>query len=220
MIQNESKRYIQAMLCLDPYHSARQIVDERARYLGLENQPFTNPGADAELPRRRQTAEATLAEIRSDFWSSPVPEIQSRLAALKLEGMPDLAASAARILRAAEVRPEFERLHSERKINTRFISALRRILILPPAAAGQKQEEQERELSRWGTVRSARKTVRFIKKKYPRIYQLEREWFDHIDSPTAFASPARNESSSDYRWIWIVIVVALSILSRLSHLVK
>ena len=97
MTQTDPKKYAQAMLRLNPYNSAQQIVEQRALYLGLEYQASTKPGADAELPRQRQIAEAALAEIRSDFWTLPLPQIQSRLAALKIEGMPDLAALATRM---------------------------------------------------------------------------------------------------------------------------
>ncbi len=96
MTQTDSQKYAQALLSLDPHKSAQEIVERRARFLGLGNQASTESRADAQLRRRRQTAEAALAEVRSDFWISPLPQIQSRLAALKLEGMPDLAASTAR----------------------------------------------------------------------------------------------------------------------------
>jgi hypothetical protein len=189
--QTDPKNYAQALLRLNPYDSAQQIVEQRARYLGLDNQASTKTGADAQLPRRRQTAEAALAEIRSDFWISPLPQIQSRLAALKLEGMPDLAASATRLAYAAVVRPEFERLHAERRVNQPFVDALRQILVLPPAAAGQRKDQQEHELCRWRKLRSAKSTVRFINRNYPQIYQLEREWFDHIALASRFARPVK-----------------------------
>ena len=223
MTQTDPKKYAQAMLRLNPYNSAQQIVEQRARYLGLENQASTRPGADAELPRRRQTAEAALAEIRSDFWISPLPQIQSRLAALKLEGMPDLAASATRMARAAEVRPEFERLYAERKINKPFVDALRQIVVLPPAAAGQTKDQQEHELSRWRKRRSAKKTVRFINRNYPQIYQLEREWFNHIASARRIArsrqsaSPVKGSSASNQSWLWLLIVFISFLLKMLSH---
>jgi hypothetical protein len=148
-----------------------------------------------------------LAEIRSGFWISPLPQIQSRLAALKLEGMPDLAASATRMARAAEVRPEFERLDGERKINKQFVDALRQIVILAPAAAGQRKDQQEHEPWRWRKGLSAKKTVRFINRNYPQIYQLEREWFDHIASPNRIvlasrsASPATGQSEANKHWL-------------------
>ena len=199
-------------------------MEQRARYLGLENRASTKPDADAELPRRRRTAEAALAEIRSDFWISPLPQIQSRLAALKLEGMPDLAASATRMARAAEVRPEFERLYAERKVNRPFIDALRQILVLPPAAAGQRKDQQEHELSRWRKRRSAKNTVRFIKRNYPQIYQLEREWFEHIASAKRFAGIAHasseGASASNRHWLWVLCVVISFLLKVLSQFFK
>jgi hypothetical protein len=220
MTQTDSKEYAQAMLRLNPYNSAQQIVEQRARYLGLENQASTKPGADAGLPRRRQIAEAALAEIRSDFWISPLPQIQSRLAALKLEGMPDLAASATRMARVAEVRPEFERLYAERKINKQFVDALRQILVLRPAAAGQRKDQQEDELCRWRERRSAKNTVRFIARNYPQIYQLEREWLDHIASASRFARPVKPRSSSSLRWFWFWLWILGVLLSALSRLFK
>jgi hypothetical protein len=222
MTQTDSKEYAQAMLRLNPYNSAQQIVEQRARYLGLESQASTKPGGDAELPRRRQTAEAALAEIRSDFWISPLPQIQSRLVALKLEGMPDLAALATRMARAAEVRPEFERLDAEHKINKPFVDALRQIVILPPAAAGQKRDQQEHEPWRWRKGLSAKKTVRFLNRHYPQIYQLEREWFNHIASasrvarPVKESSPVEGPSASDHPWFWLwVIAFVISMVLRL-----
>ncbi len=226
MTQIDSKKYAQAMLRLNPYNSAQQIVEQRARYLGLENQASTKPGADAELPRRRQTAEAALAEIRSDFWLSPLPQIQSRLAALKLEGMPDLAASATRIARAAEVRPEFERLYAEHKIDKQFVDALRQILVLPPTAAGQRKDQQEEELSRWRKRRSAKKTVRLINRNYPQIYQLDREWFNHIATASRIAStncsagPVKGSSASNQTWLWLLVVFISLLLKMLSLLFK
>ncbi len=224
MTQTDSKKYAQALLRLNPYNSAQQIVERRARYLGLENQASTKPGADAGLPLRRQTAEAALAEIRSDFWISPLPQIQSRLAALKLEGMPDLAASATRLAQCAEVRPEFERLHAEHEVNKPFVDALRQILVLPPAAAGQRKDQQEHELCRWPKRRSAKRTVRFINRNYPQIYQLEREWFNHIASASRFARPAKRlrgsqQPSENYHfwfWLWFISLI----LSQLFRLLK
>jgi hypothetical protein len=218
MTQTDSKEYAQAMLRLNPYNSAQQIVERRARYLGLDNQATTKAGAHAQLPRRRQTAETALAQIRSDFWISPLPQIQSRLAALKLEGMPDLAASATRLAHAAEVRPEFERLYAEHKIDKPFVDALRQIVVLPPAAAGQIKDQQEHELSRWRKRRSAKRTVRFIARNYPQIDQLERDWLDHIASARRFAKPPKPRSPSKLRsfWIWLWILgILISMLSRL-----
>ena len=208
MTQTDSKKYAQALLGLNPYNSAQQIVEQRARYLGLDNQAPTKPGADAQLPRRRQTAEAALAEIRSDFWISPLPQIQSRLAALKLEGMPDLAASATRLAQAPKFDPEFERLYAERKVNKQFVDALRQILVLPPAAAGQRKDQQEHELCRGRKLRSAKSTVRFIDRNYPQIYQLEREWFDHIASASRFARPVKRPSGSNLALdSWFIAIV-------------
>jgi len=217
MTQTDPKKYAQAMLLLNPYNSAQQIVEQRARYLGLENQASTKRGTDAEVRRRRQTAEAALSEIRLDFWISPLPQIKSSLAALTLEGVPDLAASATRMARAAEVRPEFERLYAEHKINTQFVDALRQILVLPPAAAGQRKDQQEHELYRWRKRRSAKHTVRFINRNYPQIYELEREWFNHIASAKRFAIPVKGPGASKWLWLclWPIIVFLLSMLSRL-----
>jgi hypothetical protein len=226
MTQTDSKEYAQAMLRLNPYNSAQQIVEQRARYLGLENKASPKPGRDAGLPRRRQIAAAALAEIRSDFWISPVPQIQSRLAAMKLEGMPDLAALATRMARAAEVRPEFERLDAERKINKQFVDALRQIVVLPPAAAGLKKHQQEHEPRRWRKGLSAKKTVRFINRNYPQIYQLEREWFDHIAAESRVARPVKEASSlegssaSNQSRLWILVVLIIFLLNMLSHLFK
>jgi hypothetical protein len=218
MTQTDSKKYAQALLRLNPYNSAQQIVEQRARYLGIEKQAFTKP--DAELPRRRQTAEAALAEIRAEFWISPLPQIQSRLAALKLEGMPDLAASATRMARAAEVRPELERLYAERKTNKPFVDALRQILVLPPAAAGQRKDQQEDELSRRRRRRSAKKTVRLINRNYPQIFQLEREWFNHIASASRSAGPVKDSSASNRLWLWLLAVLISFLLKMLSQLFK
>lgn len=223
MTPTESKKYAQAMLRLSPYHSAQQIVEQRALYLGLDRQASTNPEADAALPRRRQTAEAELTRIRSDFWNSPLPQIQSRLAELKLEGMPDLAAAAQRLALAAEVRPEFERLFAEPNVNKQFVDALRQIVVLPPAAARHAKDQQENEPWRWRKGPSARKTMRFIDRNYPQIYQLEREWFDHIASArrvvraSRSASPVKDqgESNSHWRWmLWLLVIILLKMLSR------
>jgi hypothetical protein len=224
MTQTDSKKYAQALLRLNPYNSAQQIVDQRARYLGLENQAFTKPGA--ELPRRRQSAEAVLAELCSDFWVSPLPQIQSRLASLKLEGLPDLAALATRMARAAEARPEFERLYAEHKINKQFVDALRQIVILPPAAAGQSKDQQEHEPWRWRKGLSAKKTVQFINRNYPQIYQLEREWFDHIASPSRLvlasrsASLVKGQSESNKHWLWFFLLAISVLLKMLSQFFK
>ena len=226
MTQTDSKKYAQALLRLNPYQSAQQIVEQRARYLRLENQASTKPGADAELPRRRQTAEAALAKIRSDFWISPLPQIQSRLAALNLEGTPDLAAAATRLARAAKVRPEFERLDSEHKINKQFVDALRQIVVLPPAAARQTKDEQENQPWRWRKGLSAKKTMRFINKNYPQIYQLEREWFDHIASTNRVVLASRSartvegQSESNKHWLWFFFVVISVLLRMLLQLFK
>jgi hypothetical protein len=216
MTQTESKEYAQAMLRLNPHNSAQQIMEWRARYLGLDNQATTKAGADAQLPRRRQTAAAALAAIRSDFWISPLTQIQSRLDALKLEGMPDLAVSATRLAQVAEARPEFERLCAERKTNKQFIDALRQIVVLPPAAAGQRKDQQEHELSRWRKRRSAKHTVRFIARNYPQVYRLEREWLDQFASARRSASPAKGPSENNQLWLWLgVIAVLLKMLSLL-----
>jgi hypothetical protein len=249
MTQTDAKQYAQALLRLNPYNSAQQIVEQRARFLGLENQASTEPGtdadlaqrrqtaeaelakkrarfgglqnqastkpgADADLPRRRQTAEAELAKIRSDFWTSPLPEIQSRLATLKFEGMPDLAASARQMARVADVRPEFERIYAEHQINKQFVDALRQILVLPPAAAGQKKYQQEQEL-RWRKPQSVKYTVRFVKRNYPQIYDLERDWLDHIALASRPARPAKDRAESNYLWLWPIIILLLSMLARL-----
>jgi hypothetical protein len=215
MTQTDSKKYAQAMLLLNPYISAQQIVEQRARYLGLENQASTKRGTDAEVRRRRQTAEAALSEIRLDFWISPLPQIKSRLAALKLEGMPDLAASATRMARTAEVRREFERLYAEQNINKQFVDALRQILVLPPAAAGQRKEQQEQELYRLRKLRSAKNTVRFINKNYPQIYKLEHEWLNHMAAASRVARPVKGNIASNRVWLWLIIIFLLSMLSRL-----
>ncbi len=226
MTQIDSKKYAQALLRLNPYTSAQQIMEQRARYLGLENQASTTRGVDAGLPRRRQMAEAALAKIRSDFWITPLPQIQSRLAALKLDGMPDLAASATRMARAAEVRPELERLGAERKINKQFVNALRHILVLPPAAAGQKKNQQENELCGRRERRSAKNMVRLIHRDYPRIYQLEREWFDHIASARRIGSasgttaPVENSDTSYRPSVWILFVLISFLLKMLAQLFK
>ncbi len=75
--------------------------------------------------------------------------------------------------------------------------------------------QQEHELSQKHKLRSAKRSVRFIARNFPQVYQLEREWLDQIASASRFAKPEKSQSRSQAIWIWIAIVILLSTLARL-----
>ncbi len=209
MTRTDPRAHAQALLRLNPYESARLIVEQRSRYLGLENQASTPPCPAWELRHRRRGAEHALQELRSAFWSSPLPEIHSRLAALDLDGMPDLAASAARLAAAAALRPEIERLYDDPRSSVEFVHELRQIFILPPAPASQKKAELEQGRSLSRKSRAARKTARLIRKYYPEIHRLDAEWLDQIASTRQRLSPAKDPRESKLFWSCLIICMII-----------
>lgn len=214
--------YLASVLLLNPIFQADEILAARDRFLGRESQ------ADAsqeiwQLQEQREELQTQIDSLRENFWTTKPKELRETLERLKVQQFPDLALAAERLRAAFRVRSEFPTLLQHKHCDQELFEKLKEIAVAAPREAGRtKQAFFLRTSANLKLHRRCRAMIKTLRKEFPELFQLEREWLQQIESTKPIAGKTESEkeaaqrsgSNSSGRIGWVVVCVLLSGLGR------
>lgn len=137
-----------------------------------------------EVERRsaaaRDAARTELDAIREGFWSVDRNELEERLEALDLDGLPDLERERARVVRAFDVREDLSWMVQERRVPPELVVALREIVIASPPKAAAIRREYLASRTGLGWDLAHLFALRIIRRDYAATREAERTFLDRI----------------------------------------
>jgi hypothetical protein len=213
--------YLASVLLLNPIFQADEILAARDRFLGRESQADASPEI-WQLQEQREELQTQIDLVRENFWTMKPKELREALEALKVDQFPDLSLATERLRAAFRVRSEFPKLSQHKHSDQELFEKLKEIAVAAPREAGRtKQAFFLRTSANLKLHRRCRAMIKTMRKEFPELFQLEREWLQQIESTKPIAGKTESEKeaaqrsgNSSGRIGWVVVCVLLSGLGR------
>lgn len=214
--------YLASVLLLNPIFQADEILAARDRFLGRESQGDASQEI-WQLQEQREELQTQIDLVRENFWTMKPKELRAALEDLKVDQFPDLSLAAERLQAAFRVRSEFPTLSQHKHCDQELFEKLKEIAVAAPREAGRtKQAFFLRTSANLKLHRRCRAMIKTLRKEFPELFQLEREWLQQIESTKPIAGQTESEkeaaqrsgSNSSGRIGWVVVCVLLSGLGR------
>ncbi|MFT5525752.1 MAG: hypothetical protein ACI9G1_000812 [Pirellulaceae bacterium] len=178
MSDSEGLQYARDMLAFNPAHDSERILRRRAQFFGT---PPVNMNHEMDSFQRRQLAEQELEQIRIHFWQTSPAEMLNRLDDLIVDELPDIRAAADRLKQVTRLRTQIDQLAKHAKSRPMMLSALKRIVVLPPRHAGPFRKQILRSLTSSDNLADYKKMARTIRDEFPELYALESDWLTNVE---------------------------------------
>lgn len=192
-----TRHYLSTVLQLEPSQNAAEILSYRRRYhrgLELVEQTPDSRVADAPMPNREALREA-VEKLRQAFWSAKPQSFAAQAEQLDLSAYPDLREARNRLLRVNQLRHEFVELIGTRGVDQEFVNRFRKIVVASTRDATVMKEMMLASM-RKSAHKSARKTIKIIRRRFRNLYELEVDW---LESMTETKKAARTKvANTDY----------------------
>ncbi len=201
--------YIKRQLSIDPRSSASRIIAARNAELGLTI-PEKHRPVPIQSPDAVASAQSRIALVRENFWAWPLERIEEQLNAIDSQPYPELAALVLRLKQAALARPEFPKLAARLGANLGLFQCFKQSMTQPPRDVAGMKESVMRSLLRGENLRAYKQAATIIRTEFPRLYALEHEWFDNIQSVRAASGSYQRYVPSIVGvpiWLWVVLII-------------
>lgn len=177
-----SRSYLRRVLRLNPLVAPQAVLDTRREALGLKPVRGARPQvvANPRTQAQRQKVIAYVAKMQDDFWTLPLEQLRKSIDAIDVREFPELRPTVARMRMVAACRSEIPKLTTLPNADIGLVHAFKSAVVQPAKDAGPIRErflQSVRDVGRWKKIRNM---VKAIRKQYPAIYQLERDWFETI----------------------------------------
>jgi len=169
------QEYLREVLSLNPFDESADVVSMRAAFVGLQRERRAIPPARDDLV-------AALEQLGSELLDLEPEEYAEQRAAIDTRAFPDLERRAQRLDQVQGARGEYEAALAEGSCISGLTHILGRILVASPSSAAAQRADFSSTLVDKDQRRSMLEAVATIEQKYPRLFALEREWFEHMRS--------------------------------------
>ncbi|MFM9963129.1 MAG: hypothetical protein ACKV2Q_18130 [Planctomycetaceae bacterium] len=214
--------YLASVLPLNPIFQAEEILAARDRFLGRST--ATAAASDRwQLQEQRAVLQARIDELRQQFWTAKPKELREALESLSVDQYPDLLLAVERLQAAFRVRADFPKLAQHAHCDEELFEQLKEIAVAAPREAGRsKHTFFLRTWSNLALHNRCRKMITMLRREFPDLYELEREWLQQFEKTKPIAGPTVSEKEADRRSKsdsgsgagWLVAFVLLGGLGR------
>ena len=170
-------------------------------------------------------AQKLLSQIREQFWSTDLAELDRALKSPVLTQLPDMAAAALRLRKLARLRPKFPLLVQKKWCNRGLFQAFKEIVTLPPREAGPTKERMLQHISQSRSLKKLQKSIANIREEFPQLYELEADWFMMVEQVKPMATETQHYQPSSYGadsrsyefpwWAVWLLIIAFRIIVRI-----
>lgn len=186
MDEGSIQEYLNRVFQMDPLEEAEEILEFRARFLGLPPPPDPPPiwwdqGYDA-LKFERFEIMDEIEEIRIQFWELDPKEVEERLGKLSPKYFPDLQASLEKLLLLAQHRSDLVDLFDSCQLDSFYREHIQQILC-SQRAEGLKSKEKvslRQTSAPTGHKKLLSRFIRSLKRDLNPLYNLEHQWFNTL----------------------------------------
>ena len=133
-----------------------------------------------DAANERAAIEAQLAELRGAFWERAPEELHEQLSKLYWSAYPDLEQARWRLLRLANLADQVHAAGAEEGMDRRFFEALCSILAASEAERAHRKRLALAAVKKRALRRPALRSAKILRASYPDVYELEAEWFRHL----------------------------------------
>ncbi len=220
MTERNATAYLQRVLRLNPLFEAEKVIAERKRFLGIVD---LGEAAAAENQELRTKVSRKINQIRGAFWTGGAERLQRQLSSLPVDKFPDLKATVERLLRVLDIRPEFPQLLDHPSTVKGIFSAFKDAATASRKEAARIRQATLPKVNSSNRRRRAYKMARRVKRQFPELYELDRQWWDHLlrmkpsrlQRPVELIGMRDNMSSLDATllglFLWGVLLVVLTV---------
>ncbi|WP_404310631.1 hypothetical protein [Neorhodopirellula lusitana] len=186
-----AKAYVREMLDFNPMWDAPQIMRRRREVWGgtavgqnvAGNTVTLSGAADAEADQLlRNRARKCLEVLQEKFYELPPEKLNQYIRALQNDRLPEYAAAAVRFQKAASVRDVLLTSQVETG-DAKFSYSLQQCMVRPAAEGGALREQFIEAIIAERRVKPACEAVKKFLSAHPKVYALERDWFDLLTDP-------------------------------------
>lgn len=220
-------RYLKLVFSKNPMWESSQILEMRRKAFRLERAvAMPKPQSVAQSQMMREAMKRAVDTIQHQFWTMPQEELKRRVHAIDTQKAPHLTGAIKRLRTAASCRAEFPKLATASGMHLELFQAFKTAVVLPPQEAGYVREQFFRSIENRKELKNIKHAIGIIRKDYPVLYALERDWFKSILDTK---KPLREVRASqpmfedfDFSFIgilfswpsWIIISIVIRILIR------
>lgn len=174
--QRDQRRYLDAVLRLDPAEDGPELFARRRHYLELEHPPAFPPPY-AHLPKRLE-CQARIEAIREHLDDLEPGAVRERIAEIEVTAYPDQRAWLDRLRRVSDARATLEELGPQ--LDPEFAAVLQTVLTAPMGESVAVKETFLHRLWARPDGQGFRRQVALLRKRAPLLAALEPEWLDQI----------------------------------------
>lgn len=202
----DQRRYLDAVLRLDPAEDGPELFARRRLFLELEHPPAFPPPY-AHLPKRLE-CQARIEAIREHLDDLEPAAVRERVAEIEVAAHPDQRAWLDRLRRVSDARAELAELAP--RLDPEFAAVLQSVLTAPMAESVSVKETFLRRLWTRPEGQGFRAQVALVRKRVPRLAELEPEWLAQVALREGPAFGRKHLA-----WILLALVYGLLMLLRL-----
>lgn len=183
-------------------------------------------------PTAKSRADVTreIDNLHSVFWHVSKDVLEAEAKSIDTSEFPDLRARIDRILFLNTQREALEPDPNARSNQFDFFQEMSDLMLLPPKEAIERKDWLINMIERLAQPKAILKDFKLVKKIHPKLYALEREYFDNLESmlraqskhsapeiPTSEPSASSDQSSSKGVGFLVVLIflVIVGVVSRI-----
>ncbi len=214
--------YLHVALRTSPLERPHEILAARAMFHGTARHVAAGIGPGAtpamlrvDAPDRHEVAQE-FETLRERFWDLTAREFDEHAAALEVSGFPDLAVALTRLREVSTLRADVSATAVAAKIDAVFLSVLRQVLVAAPRDAIGLRDGFSKLLESGRPIRSVHRTIKLIRRKYPRVFERESVWMKFLlrfQKERKLRTQAVSKS-----WIWVLLFFSITAILRLIRL--
>lgn len=190
MISQQEREYLKATLRMNPIFESGECLALR-RSLLRKDQLNGAYAIDADDRRKqRDSLRDQIQSIQQDFWKLPLDQLEEMIQAMDTANFPELRPIVNRLRKVVESRVEFPKLGQFQGMDMGLFNAFKAIVALPPGEAVRARSQFIRSIQDKKRLKSVQNGVLLIQKEFPKLMELEKDWFTSLSKLTSGSLPA------------------------------
>jgi hypothetical protein len=168
--------HVARCLRLNPMWQADEVLASRAALHGVDVVKHNPYQAAIDESARKVALRNKVYKLRYQIWNEPADQLAKKLDRLRLEGEPELAKLADRLLVIVEARAKLPQLTQHRDFDGDFFECFKQVLT---GSVRQSAEMRERVAASFKDHKLAKRGVRMIRllqREAGELFELESEW--------------------------------------------
>ncbi len=185
--------YLEALFAKGGMDEAHEVLTLRGRFLHAEA-PRAQEVIEDSGPGREQIG-AELNAIVDSFYDTDQDRLFQQLGDLSCESFPDLERFKKRLKRVVSQLATIEDADQDQALDNRLWNMFKSLLIAPHQQATGLKRKISQSISRQAAQKRAAKFAKRVKRHYPELYSLEKDWLSQLVIGKKVAKESRRPKS-------------------------